>query len=311
MPIEFSHYFSGERRGNLLRLLSLALDEDGPDPTSQAIFGPEDRFRAVIVAKEDLIVAGLPVIPLVMDLCIEKDPHTDSRYDWEALVVEGARAPRGATLARLSGAARHLLRAERVILNVVSRLAGIAGLTRQYVDALAGTGVRLLDTRKTQPGMRGLDKYAVQAGGGTNHRFSLADMLMLKDNHIDAAGSLSLAVARARAAQPHIPLEVECRTLDEVDEAVRCRVDRLMLDNMGPEGLSAALARIPADLETEISGNVTLETIRDLALIGPRHADFISVGRITHSVKAADISLRFAPEAADAGGMSPTARNFF
>ena len=296
MTSDFLDYFSGERRVNLLRLISLALDEDGPDATSQAIFGPTDRFQAVIVAKEDVRVAGLPVIPLVMDACIEKDPQTDARYAWEALVAEGDFALKGTVVARLSGTARHLLRAERVMLNIVSRLSGIAFVTRQYVDALDGTGVRLLDTRKTQPGMRGLDKYGVHAGGGVNHRFSLADMMMLKDNHIDAAGSMARAVERARAAHPGIPLEVECRTMDEVDEAIRCRPDRLMLDNMGPEGLSRALACIPRELEVEISGNVNLETIRDLALIGPRRADFISVGRITHSVKAADLSMRFAPE---------------
>jgi len=293
---DFSEYFSGERYKQLIRLIDLALDEDGPDPGSQAIFAPGDRFEALIVAKEDTGIAGFPVIPLVLDRCIFRDPDTDPAYSWEAMVEEGGTAARGVTVARLNGAARHLLRSERVILNIVSRLCGIATRTRQYVEALSGTGVRLLDTRKTQPGMRVADKYAVRMGGGTNHRFSLADMIMLKDNHIDASGSMSSAVAKVRALHPDLPLEAECRTMAEVDEAVACKVDRLMLDNMGPEAMAASLARIPPEIEVEISGNVNLCDIRNLALIGPRHADFISVGRLTHSVKAADLSMRLAPE---------------
>lgn len=296
MTIPFSEYFHGVRREQLIRLIDLALDEDGPDLTSDGIFAPSDRMRAVIVAKEDTLIAGLPVIALIMDACIARQPATDTAYTCRLLKAEGARALVGEQLVHIHGAARHVLRAERVILNIVARLSGIANLTARYVAALDSTGVRLLDTRKTQPGMRGLDKYAVHIGGAVNHRMSLADMLMLKDNHIDAAGSITLAVTKLRAACPGIPLEVECRTPQDVREAVACAVDRIMLDNMTPETLAHALTLIPAPIEAEISGNVTLETIRDLALTGTRRVDFISVGRITHSAPAADLSMRLAPE---------------
>jgi nicotinate-nucleotide pyrophosphorylase (carboxylating) len=277
-------------------LIRLALDEDGPDPTSNGIFTPADRMRAVIVTRQDAVIAGLPVIPLIVDACVELQPETDPAYTWEALTPEGGTARAGDAIARLSGATRHVLRAERVILNIVTRLCGIATLTARYAQALAGTGTRLLDTRKTQAGMRGLDKYAVAAGGGVNHRMSLADMLLIKDNHIDAAGSITGAVTRLRAASPRLPLEVECRTPAEVSEAVSCKADRIMLDNMDAAALTASLALIPPAIEAEISGNVTLETIRALALTGARRPDFISVGRITHSAAAADLSMRLAPE---------------
>jgi nicotinate-nucleotide pyrophosphorylase (carboxylating) len=293
MPIAFSEYFRADRYEQLLRLVQLALDEDGPDRTSNAVFPATARMRAGIVAKKPTLVAGLPVIAQVMDACVNEQPDTDPRYHWQAFRPEGEHVPAGTAIAAIDGAARHLLRAERTILNIVSRLCGIAELTSRHVQALEGTGVRLLDTRKTQPGMRCLNKYAVHAGGGVNHRFSLADMLLLKDNHIDAAGSMAGAVALLRDACP-LPLEVECRTRDEVLEAVRCKADRIMLDNMDAEELSRALALVPPGIETEISGNVTLENIRALAMIGPRRPDFISVGRLTHSAAAADLSMRLA-----------------
>jgi nicotinate-nucleotide pyrophosphorylase (carboxylating) len=293
---DFAHYFRGPLHDRRPALIRLALDEDGPDCTSDGIFTPTDRMKAVIVAKQDTVIAGLPVIPLILDACAALRPETDRAHTWEALAAEGSAARAGDAIARLSGAARHLLRAERIILNILSRLCGIASLTSRYARELEGTGARLLDTRKTQPGMRGLDKYAVAVGGGVNHRLSLADMLMIKDNHIDAAGSITGAVARLRAGSPRLPLEVECRTPDDVAEAAACKADRIMLDNMDAALLAASLPLIPPDIEAEISGNVTLENIRLLALIGPRHPDFISVGRITHSASAADLSMRLAPE---------------
>ena len=189
-------------------------------------------------------------------------------------------------------------RAERVILNVVSHLCGIATLTRRYVQALEGTGVRLLDTRKTMPGLRYPDKYAVLCGGGHNHRRNLAEMLMLKDNHIDAAGSITGAVQALRARyNPCPPIEVECRNCDEVREAVACKVERIMLDNMSPDRLPEALELVPSSIETEVSGGVSLDTIRDYAMASPRRKpDFISVGRITHSAVTADLSMRIAKE---------------
>ena len=198
----------------------------------------------------------------------------------------------------MEGPAIVLLKAERVILNFITHLSGIANLTARYVRELEGTGVRLLDTRKTTPCLRWPEKYAVQAGGGCNHRKNLVEMLMLKDNHIDAAGSMTKAVELLRGRyNPCPPIEVECRNLDEISEAVACRVDRIMLDNMTPDMLPEALEMIPSFIETEISGGVSLDTIRAYATVSTvRKPDFISVGRITHSAVTADLSMRIAKE---------------
>ena len=291
----FSEYFSGAVRGYLLEILDLSLKEDGTDLTSDGIFSPENRLTATITAKEDTIVAGLPVIPLVMDLCA---PATAALpYAWQALAAEGQQVPCGTVVASLSGSARQVLKSERVILNFISHVSGVANLTHRYVQELQGTGVRLLDTRKTLPGMRYPAKYGVLCGGGCNHRRNLSEMLMLKDNHIDAAGSMTRAVQALRQRWiPCPPIEVECRTTDEILEAVACSVDRIMLDNMHPEQMDAALALIPDSIETEVSGGVSLDTIRTFALAGTRHPDFISVGKLTHSAPAADFSMRIAKE---------------
>ena len=281
---------------HLLSILELSLAEDGPDLTTEGVFGPGDRLQAIIVAKEQTIIAGLPVIPLVMDLCAAHPEELS--YTWQSLAKEGEEVAKGSIVARISGPARQVLRAERVILNFVSHLCGIANLTRRYAEKLEGTGVRLLDTRKTMPGLRYPDKYAVLCGGGHNHRRNLAEMLMLKDNHIDAAGSMTKAVELLRGRyNPCPPIEVECRNLDEISEAVACRVDRIMLDNMTPEMLPEALEMIPSFIETEISGGVSLDTIRAYATVSTvRKPDFISVGRITHSAVTADLSMRIAKE---------------
>ena len=293
---EFSEYFQGEARTHLLSILELSLAEDGPDLTTEGVCGPEDRLQAIIVAKEQTIIAGLPVIPLVMDLCAAQPEELS--YTWQGLAKEGEEVAKGSIVARISGPARQVLRAERVILNFVSHLCGIANLTRRYAEKLEGTGVRLLDTRKTMPGLRYPDKYAVLCGGGHNHRRNLAEMLMLKDNHIDAAGSMTKAVELLRGRyNPCPPIEVECRNLDEISEAVACRVDRIMLDNMTPDMLPEALEMIPSFIETEISGGVSLDTIRAYATVSTvRKPDFISVGRITHSAVTADLSMRIAKE---------------
>lgn len=275
------------------RLVRLALDEDGPDLTSLAVFDPQtqtDQSTAIIVAKQDSLVAGLPLISLVL---AEMGLLRPSDH-WEALVPEGSHVVNGTAIARLWCGTAVLLKAERVILNLITHLSGVANLTRQYADQLEGTGVRLLDTRKTLPGHRYLEKYAVRVGGGHNHRMNLADMLMLKDNHIDAAGSITLAVNILRQRyQPCPPIEVECRTAEEVSEAVACRPERILLDNMDLPLLGDVLPRIPREIEAEISGGVDMFTIRALALSCPaRPADFISVGRITHSATVADFSLR-------------------
>jgi nicotinate-nucleotide pyrophosphorylase (carboxylating) len=208
-------------------------------------------------------------------------------------VEEGAFLRKGEKAASLEGSARLLLRCERIILNFICHLSGIANLTRRYADALAGTGVALLDTRKTLPGLRYPEKYAVLVGGGNNHRKDLAEILMLKDNHIDAAGGIRPAVEHLRAAYtPAPPIEVECRTQAEVLEAVACRVDRIMLDNMSAPAMEKALAAIPASIEAEVSGGVSLDNLGVLAqLKGPRKPDFVSVGRITHSAPYADFSM--------------------
>ena len=289
----FDFFFDGEVRRHLYAALSLALAEDGPDLTSLAVFTPKDTLSAYIIAKSDAVVAGLPLAPLVMQ---EAVPESESLpCTCELLVNDGDRVSPGTVIARMTGGARRILKAERVMLNFICHLSGIATLTAKYVEALKGTNVTLLDTRKTLPGLRYPEKYAVLAGGGVNHRRNLAEMLMLKDNHIDQAGSITEAVKRLRDAyNPCPPIEAECRTLAEVREAVACRVDRLMLDNMGPEEIAQALPLIPAGIETEISGGVSLESIRQLALAGPCRPTFISVGRLTHSAPAADFSMRIA-----------------
>ena len=293
---EFSEYFQGEARTHLLSILELSLAEDGQDLTTEGVFSPGDRLQAIIVAKEQTIIAGLPVIPLVMDLCATHPEELS--YTWQSLAKEGQEVAKGSIVARISGPARQVLRAERVILNFVSHLCGIANLTRRYAEKLEGTGVRLLDTRKTMPGLRYPDKYAVLCGGGHNHRRNLAEMLMLKDNHIDAAGSMTKAVELLRRRYtPCPPIEVECRNHDEISEAVACKVDRIMLDNMTPDMLPEALEMIPSSIETEISGGVSLDTIRAYATVSTvRKPDFISVGRITHSAVTADLSMRIAKE---------------
>jgi nicotinate-nucleotide pyrophosphorylase (carboxylating) len=200
----------------------------------------------------------------------------------------------GTVAASLAGSARVILRAERVILNFLGRLSGIAALTRKFVNALEGTGVRLLDTRKTAPGLRYPDKYAVLAGGGCNHRKTLHELPMLKDNHIEAMGGIAPAVLRLRSRLPaHAPVEVECRTSGEAVEAAACGVSRIMLDNMSLEMVCTTLDMLPPHVEVEISGGIDLDNIRRFALAGgKRRADFISVGRITHSAPAADFSMR-------------------
>lgn len=290
LPADVTAILPGVAGQHAAQLVVLALEEDGPDLTALGVFSPEDQAVSRIVAKESSLVVGLPLISLVFTALGVPDP----RACWEALKPEGGLAQPGEAVARLWGNTATLLKAERVILNLVTHLSGVANLTRRYVDALQGTGVRLLDTRKTLPGQRHLEKYAVRMGGGFNHRMNLADMLMIKDNHIDAAGSITAAIAALRARySPCPPIEVECRTPDEVREAVAARPERILLDNMSLEMLAETLPLVPACIEAEISGGVDLANIRGLALSSiKRPPDFISVGRITHSAPVADFSMR-------------------
>ncbi|MCQ2444782.1 MAG: carboxylating nicotinate-nucleotide diphosphorylase [Mailhella sp.] len=271
----------------------MALEEDGPDLTSLGIFPWDEKASARIVAKQRTVVIGLPLVSLVLSIV---GMPADS---WSAEVAEGSVVEPGTVVARFHGYTIQLLKAERIILNLMTHLSGVGNLTREYLEQLEGTGVRLLDTRKTLPGHRYLEKYAVRTAGGVNHRMNLTDMLMLKDNHIDAAGSMTKAVAAVRARYADCPpIEIECRNEAEVREAVSCRVQRIMLDNMDAAQLASVLPLIPRDIEAEISGGVTLETIRSLALASTeRPADFISVGRITHSAPSADFSMKMDREA--------------
>ncbi len=281
----FDTFFQGQAREFLLTAIRTALAEDGPDLTSDAVFGAESGMTAVIVAKEHGVMAGLPIVPLVL-----AEVAAQESWQVEYAVEDGQRLAPGQTVVRLRGRAAALLRAERTALNFLCHLSGVATATASYAQRLAGTRTRLLDTRKTLPGLRYPEKYAVRIGGGRNHRMNLVEMLMLKDNHIDRAGSITRAVELLRAAYvPCPPIEVECRTLEEVREAAGLGISRIMLDNMGPEAMAQALALVPPGIETEVSGGVNLETIGAIGRLGP---DFVSVGALTHSAKALDLSMR-------------------
>lgn len=280
--LRFHAFFHGDALRYLERLIRLSLEEDGRDLTSEALFSETDRADAVIRAKQDTRIVGLPIIPLIL-------AQLPGPVHVHFAVAEGGRITEGTYVARLHGQARTLLKAERVILNFIGRLSGIANLTEAFCQRIAGTGVCLLDTRKTTPGLRYAEKYAVIMGGGSNHRLNLSSMLMLKDNHIDRAGGITPAVRRLLAAyDPCPPIEVECRTLQEVQEAAVLPVKRIMLDNMPPEEMTRALSMIPETMETEISGGVSLDTVADLARLRPT---FISAGALTHSAICADISM--------------------
>jgi nicotinate-nucleotide pyrophosphorylase (carboxylating) len=284
----FERFFTGRARDFLMRGIDLALTEDGRDLSSLAVFTPDDRARAVIVAKQDAVLAGGPLIALILARC-----EGAGDREVQLPLADGRCVAPGGVVAEISAPALTLLKAERVILNYITHLSGVASLTRRYAHAMGETKTRLLDTRKTLPGLRYPEKYAVLAGGGVNHRLTLEDMLMFKDTHIDRAGGIGRAVAALREGHHadtlgEIPLEIECRDLAEVEQAVALRPSRIMFDNMDEGGIRKALAAIPQGIETEISGGVTLENIGALARLG---VDFISVGRITHSAPAADFSM--------------------
>jgi nicotinate-nucleotide pyrophosphorylase (carboxylating) len=263
--------------------LQRALEEDTGtgDVTTNSIVPAEGRLTGKIIAKQDGIVAGLDVARAVFALL-------DPGVEMTALCPEGSKVENRQLLATVSGQARALLTAERTALNILGRMSGIATYTRKFVDAVAGTKAVILDTRKTAPGLRELDKLAVLRGGGANHRMGLFDMALVKDNHIDLAGSISEAVRRVRQHAPGIELEVEARTLKDVQEALELRVPRILLDNMKPEEMSHAVALSAGRAQLEASGNVTLQNVRRIAETG---VDFISVGALTHSVRSFDVTL--------------------
>jgi len=269
-------------------LIDLALEEDAGlgDVTSRAIFPAAHRSRGVIDARQELVVCGLEVAARVF---ARVDPALQTRL----LARDGDRVKPGALVLRVEGPTAAMLTAERTALNFLQRLSGIATQARRYADAVAGTGVRIVDTRKTTPGWRALEKYAVRTGGCFNHRSSLGEHVLIKDNHIAAAGSLTRAVALCRAAAPHgAKIEVEAKTLAEVREALRARAEIILLDNMTPDQVRAAVKVIAGRAVVEISGGVKFDTLRAYAQPG---VDVISIGALTHSAVAADLSLDVQP----------------
>ena len=267
---------------DILAAIHRALLEDigGGDITTNSIVSSDALMQGRIIAKQSGIIAGLDVVKAVYEI-------VDPKIDFNAATTEGHRVDNRQTLAMLSGSARSLLTGERTALNFLGRISGIATLTRQFVDAVAGTKAVILDTRKTAPGLRMLDKLAVLRGGGKNHRVGLYNMMLIKDNHIDFAGSLEEAVRRARATHSDVELEVEARTLEDVRRALELVVKRILLDNMTVEMMAEAVHIAKGRAKLEASGNVNLENVRRIAETG---VDFISIGALTHSAKTFDVS---------------------
>ncbi len=269
----------------VVEAVDAALEEDLPggavDVTSVATIAPDAQGQGVFAAREPGVVAGLGVAALVF-LRVDADVEVAER------VREGARVGAGDVVMRVSGPTRSLLTAERTALNFASHLSGIATATSRWVEALAGTGARVLDTRKTLPRHRALQKYAVRCGGGTNHRFSLSDMAMVKDNHVVAAGGVVPAYEAVRAAYPDLPVEVEVTDLDQLAQLLEAGCDRILLDNMDSATMTEAVRLTAGRASLEASGGLTLERAREVAQTG---VDFISVGALTHSVKVFDLGL--------------------
>jgi nicotinate-nucleotide pyrophosphorylase (carboxylating) len=275
---------SGDLPPAILDSIKQALEEDigSGDVTTDPIVSPDARASGKIIAKQSGVVAGLAIAEGVFRLL-------DHKMSFNAKVTEGSKVEQGTVLAELSGSARALLTAERTALNFLGRMSGIATLTRQFVDKIAGTRGKILDTRKTAPGLRLTDKLAVEYGGGYNHRHGLYDMILIKDNHIDFAGSLAEAVRLARASGSTLETEVEARTVEDVEMAIQLGVERILLDNMTTETMKQAVTITAGRAKLEASGNVTLETVRQVAETG---VDFISVGELTHSARVFDVSLK-------------------
>jgi len=260
---------------------SLVEDIGLGDLTSRALFGPEDSCRAKVLLKEEGVVCGLEVARAAFR-------RLDETIEFEPLIEEGARVSEiPKELARLAGHTRAILGAERVALNLLGRLSGIATLTRAFVAAVEGTGVAILDTRKTTPGLRALEKYAVQVGGGFNHRLGLYDAVLVKDNHLRLAGGVEKAVRRLRGSI-RLPLEVEADTFEQVEQALELGVERILLDNMSPVEVAAAVELVAARAQLEVSGGVTLDNVRAYAVTG---VNAISIGALTHSPRSLDVSL--------------------
>ena len=266
-------------------IIRRALEEDirSGDVTTAYVLTGAEKGTAKALAKEELVVAGLDVFREVFRI-------RDAGILFRTALKDGDRVPRGTVLATLRGPLASILAAERVALNLLQRMCGVATMTRQFVDAVAGTKASILDTRKTMPGLRVLDKYGVRVGGGRNHRYGLYDGVLIKDNHIEAAGGIGKAVRRVRDKAPLLArVEVEVKDLAEVREALAAGADVIMLDNMPIDAMKMAVALIGGKALVEASGNVTLATVKGIAATG---VDFISSGALTHSARASDISLK-------------------
>jgi nicotinate-nucleotide pyrophosphorylase (carboxylating) len=304
-------------------LLEQALTEDkaASDATTNLTIDADLRATATVLARQELIVAGLGCITRIFEIFGRLDPRLPAQTRYEVIshpeIFDGVRAHDGQSLAVIRHNARALLSCERVILNLMQRMSGIATLTRQYQDELHGTKAHVLDTRKTVPGLRALDKYAVLCGGGTNHRLDLSDGILIKNNHISLGGGVQQTLTRALAGRkPGQRVQIEVRTTKELEDALKYGAEAILLDNMTPEQVKTAVARIKQEevkreeaigekavpatagekkswIPTEASGGIVLENIRAYALAG---VDFISVGALTHSAKAADISMRITAE---------------
>jgi len=269
---------------HVIKTLHLALEEDiGSSDITTILLVPEgDRAKALLIAKGNFIVAGIPFAREVFNIF-------DQDIAFRIYFSEGAKVSKGDVMAEISGKTRSLLSCERVSLNVLQRLCGIATLTNLFVEKVKGLGVKIVDTRKTTPGLRFMEKYAVRTGGGGNHRHGLYDGILIKDNHIEAAGSVTSAVAAARRAHHLLKIEVEVENLKELNEALSAGADVVMLDNMSVSDMREAVKLAKGKAIIEASGNMTLDTVRIIAETG---VDLISVGALTHSATAADISMK-------------------
>jgi nicotinate-nucleotide pyrophosphorylase (carboxylating) len=268
----------------VIQLLQHAIEEDvgNGDITTALLIPEESESRALYVAKANFVIAGFPFAKEVFNI-LDKDTVFKTYF------AEGAKVRKGDILGEVSGKTKTLLAGERVGLNILQRLSGVATLTSSFVDAVMGTGAKIIDTRKTTPCMRFMEKYAVRMGGGVNHRFGLFDGILIKDNHIEAVGSITKAVSLAKAGHHLVKIEVEVENLNDLQEAIEAGADVIMLDNMSVNDMKEAVKIVQKRVPLEASGNVSLQNVREIAETG---VDLISVGALTHSVVAADISLK-------------------